>query len=197
MISAREQDSNRGRQVDTANDQQERDVRNREFVRLLAEHERKLAGYVHILVPNWQDAEDILQGTKLRLWEQFESFQLGTDFGAWAITIANYMVRAHRKRSQRQRVCFSTDVLEKIAGLMPTASSSVWDDRLLALVECAKRLSDVGRRLLQLSCIERRKIKDIAAELGQTPAVAYVTLFRIRRTLFACIQERMQEERKP
>ena len=66
-------------------------------MRLLAEHERQLAGYVHTLVPLWQDAEDVLQNTKLRLWEQFDSFQLGTDFAAWAITIAGYMVRTHRK----------------------------------------------------------------------------------------------------
>ena len=51
------------------------DLHNREFVRLLAEHERQLSGYVHALIPLWQDAEDVLQNTKLRLWEQFDSFQ--------------------------------------------------------------------------------------------------------------------------
>ena len=171
----------------------DRELRNREFVRLLAENERKLAAYVHILVPVWQDAEDVLQTTKLRLWEQFDRFELGTDFAAWAFTVANYLVQAHRKRSQRQRLCFSGDVLERIAQFIPEASSSVWDDRVQALLECVKRLGDSSRRLLRLSCVERRKTKDIALELGQTPSAAYVRLFRIRRSLFDCIQKRMQE----
>ena len=89
---------------------------------MLAEHERQLAGYVHTLVPSWQDAEDVLQNTKLRLWEQFESFQRGTDFAAWAFTIAGYMVRTHRKTCQRQRVCFSDDLLEKISRHVPAIS---------------------------------------------------------------------------
>ena len=82
-------------------DDQERDLRYREYVRLLAEHERQLAGYVHALVPLWQDAEDVLQDTKLRLWEQFDTFQLGTNFAAWSFTIAGYLVRKHRKDRQR------------------------------------------------------------------------------------------------
>ena len=178
----------------TQPDSQERELRNREFVRLLAEHERRLAGYVHILVPVWQDAEDILQSTKLWLWEQFDSFQLGTDFAAWAIAAANNMVHTYRKRCQRQRVCFSTDLLEKISRHVPAMSSSTWGDRALALVECVNRLSDASRKLLQLACIGHRKVKDIATDLGQTPSAASVALFRIRRTLFDCIEERMQEK---
>lgn len=180
----------------TQPDNQEREVRNREFVRLLAEHERRLAGYVHVLVPVWQDAEDVLQTTKLRLWEQFDSFQLGTDFVAWAITTASYMVQAHRKRCKRQRVCFSNDLLEKISRHLPAVHSSTWDDRILALVECVRKLSDANRRLLHLACIGHRKVKDIANELGQTPSAAYVALFRIRRTLFECVEERMQEKER-
>jgi RNA polymerase sigma-70 factor (ECF subfamily) len=176
--------------------QEQREMRNREFVRLLAEHERRLAGYVHTLVPGWQDAEDVLQSTKLWLWEQFDSFQIGTDFAAWAIATANNMVRTYRKRCQRQRLCFSSDLLEKLSRHAPAMSSSVWSDRASALVECVNKLSDASRRLLHLSCIEHRKVKDIAVELGQTPSAASVALFRIRRTLFECIEERSQEKER-
>jgi RNA polymerase sigma-70 factor, ECF subfamily len=179
----------------TMPDGQSRELHNREFVRLLAEHERQLAGYVHTLVPLWQDAEDVLQNTKLRLWEQFGSFQLGTDFPAWAFTIAGYMVRTHRKHCQRQRVCFSDQVLERISRHIPAVSSSRHNDRLLALVECVRTLSDASRTLLNLFCTGHRKIKDIARELGQTQSATYSTLFRIRRSLLECVQKRLQEEK--
>ena len=138
----------------------------------------------------------MLQETKLRLWEQFESFRRNADFAAWAITVANYMVRAHRKRCQRQRVCFSDELLEKISRHVPAISSSGRDERVLALAQCVRMLSDASRKLLRLFLQGHRKIKDIARELGQTPSTTRVALFRIRRSLFECVQKRLQEEKE-
>lgn len=174
-------------------DDQDRDLRYREFVRLLAEHERRLTAYVHALIPYWQDAEDVLQNTKLRLWEQFDSFRPEADFAAWAIAIARYMVRTHRTLCQRQRVCFSDDLLEKIAQNMPSASSRC-NDRLSALRECVKTLSNANRELIRLFCEGHQRIKNIACELGQTPSATRVALLRIRRSLYVCVQKRLQEE---
>jgi RNA polymerase sigma-70 factor, ECF subfamily len=177
-------------------DDQEQALHNRQYLRLLAEHERQLTGYVHTLVPSWQDAEDILQDTKVRLWEQFESFQPGTDFAAWAFTIAGYMVRKYRKTCQRQRVCFSNDLLEKLSQhVAAISSSSARDDRMLALVECVRTLSDASRRLLRFFCTGHCRIKDIARELGQTPSATYSSLFRIRRSLLDCVRRRLQREK--
>ena len=175
-------------------DNSQNELDNREFVRLLAEHERQLSGYVHIMVPMWQDAEDILQNTKLRLWEQFDTFRRDADFGAWAIAISNSMIQTHRTNCRRQRVCFSDKLLEKMSQYIPTVSSSVQDDRANALADCVKALNETGRRLLYLFCSGRRKIKDIAREMGQSPSAAYTNLFRIRKSLFECVQRRMQEK---
>ncbi len=175
-------------------DDAQNDLSNREFVRLLALHERQLSGYVHIMVPMWQDAEDILQNTKLRLWEQFDSFRRDADFGAWAIAIANCMIQTHRTNCRRQRVCFNDQLLEKISQYIPTASSALQDDRANALADCVKTLNEAGRRLLHLFCSGQRKIKDIAREMGQSPAATYTSLFRIRKSLFECVQRRLQEK---
>jgi RNA polymerase sigma-70 factor, ECF subfamily len=180
----------------TTHSGEDRDVRYREFVRLLAEHERRLAAYVHALIPLWQDAEDVLQNTKLRLWEQFDSFRPGSDFAAWAITVATYMVRAHRTCCQRDRVCFSDRLLEKISQSIPPASHSTGNDRLSALLECVKGLNGASRRLLRLVCVGHRRIKDIAHDLGRTPTATRVALFRVRRTLFECIRARLQERKE-
>jgi RNA polymerase sigma-70 factor, ECF subfamily len=175
-------------------DDQKRELRYREFVRLLAEHERQVAGYVHALVPLWQDAEDVLQETKLRLWEQFDSFQSGTNFAAWAFTIAGYMVRRHRKRCQRERVSFSDDLLETLAREVPAAITPSPDLRLLTLIECVKALSNASRKLLRLFCTGQKKIKDIAHELGQSPDATRMALFRIRQSLSECVERRLRKE---
>lgn len=183
-----------GRDVKTPDDQ-DRELKNREFVRLLAEHERRLSAYVHTLIPLWQDAEDVLQNTKLYLWEEFDSFQSGTDFAAWAFTVAGYMVRTHRKQCQRQRVCFGDDLLDKIVRYMSTpSSSSVHERHLLALVDCVNALTSARRKLLRLFCTSHQRIKDLATDLGQSPAAVRMALLRIRRSLFDCVQERLQKE---
>lgn len=175
-------------------DDQDLELRYCEYVRLLAQHERQLAGYVHALVPSWQDAEDVLQNTKLRLWEQFDSFQPGTNFAAWSFTIAGYMVRTHRKNQHRERICFSDDLLEKLSQCAPVVAAIEPDARLTALMECVKSLSNAHRKLLRLCCMGQRKIKDIARELGHSPSTTRVTLFRIRQSLSECVERRLREE---
>ncbi len=177
----------------TPNDQ-ERDHRYYEFVRLLAEHERRLTAYVHALIPVWQDAEDVLQNTKLRLWEQFDSFRPDGSFDAWAIAVATYMVRAHRTLCQRDRMYFSDKLLEKLSRSMSSVNSSGCEDRLTALVDCVKTLNNANRKLLHLVCVGHQRIKDIACDLGQSPPTTRKALQRIRRSLYECVQKRLQEE---
>jgi RNA polymerase sigma-70 factor, ECF subfamily len=180
--------------VKTSNDHQ-RDQDSCEFVRLLGEHERQVSGYIHTLIPSWQDAEDVLQNTRLRLWQQFDSFRRDADFGAWAIAIANYMVRSYRRDSGRQRVRFSDELLEKISRHIPAISSKE-DHRISALMECVNALNDASRQLLVRFCTGHRKIKDIARELGQTPSAAYSAFFRLRWSLFDCVKKRLREEER-
>ena len=66
---------------------------------------------------------------------------------------------------------------------------------MLALVECVRALSNASRKLLSLSCTGQRKLKDIARELGKTPSATYVALFRIRQSLFECVEKRIREEK--
>ena len=74
-----------------------------EFLALLARHEQPLAACVHALVPNWQEAEEVLQETRVTLWRQFADFQPGSDFQAWARTIARYVSRSHLRRNGNRR----------------------------------------------------------------------------------------------
>ena len=180
----------------TASENQERNDRYRTFLVLLAEHEHRLVPYVHSLIPLWQDAEDVLQNTRLRLWEQFETFDPDSDFAAWAITVATYMVRTYRTLSQRQRVCFSDRLLEKITQNIPSTNPSIRDDRLSVLVTCVQSLDCASRRLLQLVFVEHRRIKDAANDLGHSPSTVRKSLFRIRRVLFGCVQRGQQSEKR-
>ena len=72
------------------------DESRRQFIRLMTRHERLVYGYILSLVPNWADADEILQETNIRLWEEFEKFETGTNFAAWAVRVAHFQVLTWR-----------------------------------------------------------------------------------------------------
>src|SRR3954469_23572749 len=86
-----------------------------EFVRLLGQNQRRIFVFVMSMVPNWDDAEEIIQETNLLLWREFDRFQQGTNFAAWACRVALNQTLAWRKRKQRDRLTFSPDFLEAVA----------------------------------------------------------------------------------
>ena len=65
--------------------------------------------------PTAADADDLYQETTVRLWEQFPDYDPEQEFGAWACTIAYYMVLAHRKKSSREKGRFSQAFVNAVA----------------------------------------------------------------------------------
>ncbi|MDZ7616894.1 MAG: sigma-70 family RNA polymerase sigma factor, partial [Patescibacteria group bacterium] len=90
------------------------DRRDAEFISLLGKHELQLSACVHALVPSWQDAEDVIQETRLQLWREFDKFRPGSNFPAWACTVARYMVLAHFKKNQRKPLLLSSDLADSV-----------------------------------------------------------------------------------
>ena len=169
------------------------DSRVEEFVQLLAEHERKLNACILALVPNWADAEDIAQQTKLQLWRQFDEYDPSKDFGAWARTIARYAVRTARKQSERHPHQFGDDFLAAVAE-ETTAVEGESDSRYFALADCLKLLSGSTRELLQRCYQSGTTIKTIAEQLHRKPDALYKELERGRRSLHDCIERKISAE---
>lgn len=161
------------------------------YLVLLNEHERSLAAYVHALVPDRHDAEDILQSCKLTMWKQFANFEPGTHFLAWARKIAFHQILNYR-RSAKRKPLYSAEpaFLEAVAAEIDRVSDSL-SDRSEALHECLKRLPENQRRLVLLRYYEDHDISAIAAETSRTEAAVYKLLSRIRAALNDCVKSRL------
>lgn len=169
--------------------------RTAEFVRLLTQHKRRVYGYILSLVPRWADADEILQETNVRLWEQFDSFQPEADFGAWACTVAYYQVMTFRKRSVRERSHFSDRFVELIAVESESVAVEA-EERMVAMEECLTKLLPTQRQLLRQCYGGRATIKQVAEKLGRTVAATYKSVARIRHVLHECIERRVRREGK-
>ncbi len=161
------------------------------YLVLLNEHEHTLSAYVHTLVPDRLDAEDILQSCKLTMWKQFGQFADGTNFPAWAKKIAFHQILNHR-RSARRKPLFSAEpaFLEAVAAEIDRVAETL-DDRAEALRDCLRRLPENQRRLVLLRYFEDHDIAAIARETDRTEAAVYKLLSRVRSALNDCVKARL------
>jgi RNA polymerase sigma-70 factor (ECF subfamily) len=165
------------------------------FVRLLGQNQRRIFLYVMSLVPNWNDAEEIIQETNLVLWREFARFELGTNFTAWACKVALHQVLAWRKRVKRNRLEFSPAFLEAVAEDASAAADDL-DERSQCLARCIERLPAERRQMLRMRYSDGLAIEAIARQLERTEEAVYRALSRIRRSLHDCVtRSRLQEGR--
>ena len=165
-----------------------------QFLKLLGAHERNLFAYVYALAPNWQDAEEVMQRVRIRIWQQFDQYDVEKPFDAWARAIAYYLVLAYRKEKKRQREFFSERVLEAIGQQFDTHLHGA-SERRDALLNCLNKLEVRKRELVTKYYSSARETSEsIANMLSMTPNALRQSLFRIRKVLLECVERTMQAE---
>jgi RNA polymerase sigma-70 factor (ECF subfamily) len=157
-----------------------------EFVRLLGENQRRISLYVMGLVPNWNDAEEIVQETTVVLWQEFAKFEPGTNFAAWACKVAYFRVLAWRKRKTREKLQFSSEFLETISEEL-ACEPERREERERRLAECVQKLPPDQQKVILLRYGEGCEIDELATRVGRTVAASYRLLSRIRHNLFECV----------
>lgn len=167
-----------------------------EFTRLLAEQERGILLFILSLVPNWTDADEILQETNIKLWQEFDRFQPGSDFGKWARTVARYQVLAYIKREQRDRLRMSQQSMDLVAAKVAVVVEQ-GNTRPVMLAECVEELSSFSRELVRLHYTAGQKMRDIAHVLKCTVDAANKALQRTRLELRQCVDRKLCERDRP
>lgn len=170
-------------------------VRVDEFVRLLSQNQRRLFVYVHTLVPNHADAEEVLQNTNLVLWREFDTFELGTNFAAWACRVALNQVLAWRKKRQRDRLQFSDTLLTAVAEETDDASDAL-EERSRILAGCLEKLPAEQRELIRLRYTEDGPIESVAAKARRSVEATYRALSRVRHVLHECVTRSLARENR-
>jgi RNA polymerase sigma-70 factor, ECF subfamily len=158
-----------------------------QFVERFVRSQDRIYAYVAMLLPNRADAEEVFQQTSLILWKKWQQFDPNRDFVRWACGMAHNEVRNFLRKHQNQgRVYLSDEVLAEVAQVR-LDFQDVLEERRYALRKCLDRLEQGKRDLLERCYAGKDSIKAIAEELGQRPNVVYMTLKRLRRGLFECI----------
>jgi len=167
-----------------------------EFVTLLTEHQADLWAYIISQMPGSPDVGDILQKTNLVLWTKQKQFETGTNFRAWAFTIARFEILAHHKKNKRGSwLVFNDELLETIAEGAPKAIPES-NLRLKLLESCMQKLQPTHRQLLNHRYQSKSSLDSYAQQCGRSVSSLSVTLYRIRTSLKNCIQLGMTQSSK-
>ena len=159
---------------------------------LFVQFSPEVRGFILALLPDLSRADDVFQETFLTVTRKAADFRPGTNFLAWACTIARYKVlEAGRRRAESARP-FSEEVLESLCAVCPEPENE--DRELQLLNECLEELHPHTRRAMELRYEQGHKPAEIARRLGWTAESVYVVLSRARAALRQCVERKIELE---
>lgn len=161
-----------------------------EFTSLLIDHQELIRSYIITQIPGSPDVRDVLQEVNIVLWEKQHAFKPGTNFGAWACTVARYKVLEHRRSEARRNgfLVFNEELSRTLAADIQEREPDALEDQRWALDQCLAKLSPSNLRLLKARYdASAGELARLAAETGRTRESLRVTLSRIRDSVRRCI----------
>ena len=163
-----------------------------EFVSQLTANQSRIRGFIVTLLPGSPDVSDVLQETNLTLWKSQARYRPGTNFLAWAFTVARLEVLHHRTRAKRRgRILISDELLDMLADELPDSGDH--DAYLSALDACKSKLTEPQRELIDFRYEPGHSLEAYAQQTGRKASALRVALMRIRAVLRDCIERSLNQ----
>ncbi|WP_245623502.1 sigma-70 family RNA polymerase sigma factor [Catenovulum maritimum] len=167
----------------------------RQFEQLLEVDKSRLYAYIHAFVGDPSAADDIFQETCLTLWQEFDKFELGTNFSKWANVIAYYRIENFRRSNKRYQLGLSEDFLNEFSHNISVFESNRdnWEQKWRHLEHCRSLLSAPLKEVYQSFYLESLTAKQIATNTGRSVHAIRKVIHKIRTQLLACVNKKQQE----
>jgi RNA polymerase sigma-70 factor (ECF subfamily) len=167
------------------------EAREREFVNLLVSHQPVIRAFVISLLPGLSEAEDVIQNTNQVLWTKRETFAMGTNFKAWALTTARFQVMAMQQKLRNdRRQPLDEDVMELVADRAMELDAAGLNSKLQDLNDCISLLQVRDQELLLHRYWNKSGLDAFARETGRSVGALKVSLHRIRESLRECMERK-------
>jgi RNA polymerase sigma-70 factor (ECF subfamily) len=159
-----------------------------QLARLWTEAQPVVSAYILAIIPDFHQAEDVLQQVAVVLVREFERFDASKPFLPWALGIArNTAFKSRRDCARRTKHVLSDAVLDGIQ-----AAFEENDDSLLAMRKflryCLQKQPRKILELLRWRYAQDLSPTDVAAQMGITSGAVRTMLHRARQALRRCIR---------
>lgn len=165
-------------------------VRTEQFTALWTAAQPTLAAFIRTLVPDFQQAEEVLQRVAVALVRKFDQYDPTRSFPAWAVGVAKYEVLYHRRQRATDKHVFDDELVEKIA-LSYQHFVDDGDPFRAALERCLDELSGRPRRAIALRYEKGLESPAIAKRLHVSTGAVRMLLCRARKLIKQCVEQRM------
>lgn len=163
-----------------------------DFVKELTNHQSSMLAYIRSLAPGGSGARDLLQEVNITLWQKRESYELGTNFKAWAFQTIRYHLLNHRRRLASQGwLVFDDDLLQRVAPELDFEPDEL-EERHLALRKCLQRLRPSDRELIHHRYVSSASLQAYADKTNRSAGTLKAVLFNLRAALKRCIEREIQ-----
>ena len=159
------------------------------FRMIVSEYGLLVRGFLAARVYHLADAEDLAQDTFVKAYEKLEDYELGTNFRAWLMSIAQFLLNNHwRKYGNRATVMekFRHDIAESIQTELKVAHEDVDESRIPKLLDCISKLPDNLRKVIR-SGLDGERISILAQELNLQANAVYQLRHRAHVALRKCM----------
>jgi RNA polymerase sigma-70 factor (ECF subfamily) len=167
------------------------DSRREAFVNLLCRNRTRLFGYIHSLIRNLADADDVFQQTALALWRRFDCYDPSRSFLNWALGVARLEAASWLRTRNHDRLQFSDEITFGLLEAFAEFPDEEISDRQAALSDCVEKLAEKDRRLVMECYLRETDVTSVAARLGRSAPSVHNSLRRIRNILFECIERKL------
>ena len=160
---------------------------------LFVQHLPALRGFVLSLVGGFDLVDDVIQETFLTINAKAATFERGTNFRAWACTIARFKVLQALDARATPNQSLSPDVLESLCADKETEMDGN-EEQLRWLAGCLDELAPQARRSVELRYQQAHRPPEIARLMGWSVEAVHVALSRARVFLRDCVTRKMKTQ---
>jgi RNA polymerase sigma-70 factor, ECF subfamily len=157
---------------------------------LFVKHQNGIMGFILSLLPDLAEAQDVLQEVFLVVTRKAADFRRGSDFFAWACTIARFKVLEARRRRRAAEVMLSAEIIELLCVSGPEEVFA--DERLQWVSDCVQRLAPRAREMVRMRYFGEQQPEEIARLLAWTPTAVNSALTKARGFLRDCLERHLK-----
>ncbi|MFD2160110.1 sigma-70 family RNA polymerase sigma factor [Rubritalea tangerina] len=166
-----------------------------DYDRLVAVYQKPLYFYIRSMVFNPEDARDVLQDVNIILFKKQSYYVMGTNFKAWAFSVARFECLNYLKQYKRVQ----WDVLESelIENIADSADGRAMEVEMygVALEACLGELSDEAQSLVEERYQNKTPLETVAERWSTSVGALKQKLMRARAKLKLCVSGRVETAR--
>jgi RNA polymerase sigma-70 factor (ECF subfamily) len=166
--------------------------RSERFVVLWTAAQPTIAAYIRTLVPDFQQAEEVLQRVAVRMVRKFDEYDPTRSFAGWAIGFAKKEVLYYRRQRATDKHRFSDAVVEQLSDTFQQLVEEA-DPVREALARCVEQLEGRSKLVIELRYGHNLTSAKIAEKMDLSAGAVRMLLSRVRLLLKECIERRVPD----